>query len=237
MPNRHLLFLIAALPALLFARDQYPAAGEHPAAATAGSEHLLAPAAPLVAPETARAVVEKFKGAYEKLGRPRIVFSVDRERLAAEVTPALTLADRQTIRDVERLFGRPFRAAGVTLTDPVAAAPLLAGKPFRHFAAADNEQTRRQREALTRIADVVIEVLISTRPVPVPSAAGDQTLILPDIQATAIRLSNSALLGSAAARDLPGNGPEAAGGRPSDVNQIAEATALALMEDIAAGAK
>lgn len=149
-----------------------------------------------------------------------------------------TLADRQTVRDVERLFGRPFRAAGAQLADQRVAASLLADKPFDHFTASGNEQARKDREALGKVADVVIEVLISSREVLLPKVSGDQTTIVPDIQATAIRLSDSAIIGQASSRDVLGKDRDA--GRilnRFDVHDIAEATALALMEDMALGGK
>jgi hypothetical protein len=287
MNARHLLLAAAALPAVLLAQDKPVTAGERPPVTVTGApanahpsvpaeenQKLFPPPASLVAPDSARAVVEKFRAAYEKLGKPRLVFSVNRELIPAEgalalkartenteatrsetkgspeatsekVTAtntyeavpasALSLADRQTIRDVERLFGRPFRAAGAALADQGVAAALLADKPFNHFAAADNDQARKQREALTKVADVVIEVLISSRQAVVPGIAGDSSVVLPDIQATAIRLSDSAILGQATARDVLGRDRDAAHVRQFDVNDIAEATALALMEDIAAG--
>jgi len=279
-----LLAVAALVAAPLRAQEQPITAGERPpvtvAAAIAASsgpvstenQKLFPPPASLVTPETARAVVEKFRPAYEKLGKPRLVFYVNRELIPAEAalvlksrtenteavhtetkgaaetttekvagantyeaatTPPLSLADRQTIRDVERLFGRPFRAAGATLADQAIAASLLADRPFNHFAAADNEQARKQREALTKIADVVIEVLISSRQAVVPGVAGDSTVVLPDIQATAIRLSDSAILGQATARDVIGRDHDAGHLHQLDVNDIAEATALALMDDIA----
>lgn len=149
-----------------------------------------------------------------------------------------TLADKQTVRDVERLFGRPFRAAGAQLADQRVAASLIADKSFDHFTASGNEQARKDREALSKAADVVIEVLISSREVLLPKVSGDQTTVVPDIQATAIRLSDSAIIGQASSRDVLGKDRDA--GRiinRFDVHDIAEATALALMEDMALGGK
>lgn len=289
--NTRTFFLLSSLPALLVAQDKSPTAGERPPVTavasvpatisppTAENQQLYAPNATLVAPEAARSVVERFKAAYEKLGKPRVVFYVNRELVPAEAalllksrtenteatrndakgatepsattekvtatnnyeaapaSPALTLADRQTIRDVERLFGRPFRAAGAALADQTVAAALLTDRHFNHFAAADNDQARKQREALTKVADVVVEVLISSRQAIVPGISGDQTVILPDIQATAIRLSDSAILGQATARDVLGKDRDATHVRQFDVNDIAEATALALMEDMSGPGK
>lgn len=156
----------------------------------------------------------------------------------AKAATALTLADRQTIRDVERLFGRPFRVAGAVLADQGTATSLLAGKPFNRLAAAENEAARKEREALVKVADIVIEVLISSRQVSVLQVSGEQTFIVPDIQATAIRLSDSAILGQASSRDVLGKDRDAGRVVPQfEVSDITEATALALMEDMAAGGK
>jgi hypothetical protein len=149
-----------------------------------------------------------------------------------KATPAL--ADRQTVRDIERLFGRPLRAGGARLADQRAATDLIAEKPIDHFTVATDEAARKDREALARVADVVIEVLISSRNLVVPAVSGDQVVPVPDITVTAIRLKDSAIIGQASATDVLGKKWQAARlARQFDVNDIAEATALALMEDIA----
>ena len=71
-----------------------------------------------------------------------------------------------------------------------------------------------------------------------PELAGDKTYAVPDIQATAIRLSDSAIIGQAAASDIIGKDIQAGRVlRKFDVQDITEATALALMEDMLTGAK
>lgn len=317
------LLFAATLPVVVFAQQPRPAtAGERPpvvqvqgGAAAAGQalitneQQLYAPAGTMIPPAQARAIVERFKAAYETLGKPRLLFYVNRDLVATDAalelkkhtehteavrtetksdveapagtaTPAavnvivnstttagpvaagkgstqsqtekvtaenvyeakaattLTLADRQTIRDVERLFGRPFRVAGAQLADQKVATSLIAGKSFNHFAAADNEPARKEREALAKVADVVIEILISSRQVSVLQVSGEKTFVVPDIQATAIRLSDSAILGQASSRDVLGKDRDASRLVPHfDVNDITEATALALMEDMAPGGK
>ena len=59
----------------------------------------------------------------------------------------------------------------------------------------------------------------------------------PDIQATALRLKDSEIVGQAASSDVVGK-ERSAGyyARNFDVREIAEATALALMEDMLTGA-
>jgi hypothetical protein len=85
------------------------------------------------------------------------------------------------------------------------------------------------REALSQIADVALEVLISSRNIVVSEVSGDHTYTVPDIQATAIRLRDSKVLGQASATEVLNR---AGSPRDFDVHQVAEATALALMEDM-----
>ena len=143
-----------------------------------------------------------------------------------------TLADKQTVRDVERLFGRPLRMAGANLADQRVGTQLLADRPLKDLQAG-SEQARKDREALGKIADVAIEILISSRNVTVAELSGDNTYVLPDIQATAVRLSDAKVLGQATATDIIGKDRYAGNiARTFDVREIAEATALALMEDM-----
>jgi hypothetical protein len=87
---------------------------------------------------------------------------------------------------------------------------------------------------LGKITDVVLEVLITSRNETVVEVSGDRTISVPDIHATAIRLKDSKILGQASSTDVLGKGQGAARlARTFDVHDIAEATALALMEDIA----
>ena len=148
-----------------------------------------------------------------------------------------TLADRQTVREVERLFGRTFRAAGAVLADQKVAADLIADKPLSNLAGT-SDQAAKDRAALAQVADVVVEILLSSRAITVPAVSGDQSLTVPDIQATAIRLKDSAILGQAAASDVLGKDRDAGNlARTFDVRDITEATALALMEDWLGAAK
>lgn len=145
---------------------------------------------------------------------------------------APSLADRQTVRDVERLFGRPLRLAGASVVDQKTATQLMGDKPLEEFiGSTDTPQARKDRAALQKLADVVIEVLISSRSMTAPTLSGDQTFSVPDIQATAIRLADSKILGQAASSDVTSRVPPAVL-RNYDVREISEATALTLMEDM-----
>ena len=160
--------------------------------------------------------------------------TVQAENTYAAATPVRpTLADRQTVRDIERLFGRPLRVGGAKLADQRIAAQLIADRPADHFMVGSDEAARKDREALAKIADVVLEVLITSRQLVLAGIAGDETYAVPDIQVTAVRLADGAIIGKATARDVMGRDRDAGRVvRVFDVSDIAEATALALMEDI-----
>ena len=146
-----------------------------------------------------------------------------------------TLADKQTVRDVERVFGRPLRAAGVSLADQRVAAELIADKPISEFiGSTDTPQARKDREALGKITDAVVEILISTKTITVPTISSSESITIPDIQATAISLKDAKILGQVSSADVVNRVPPAslAG---IDVREITEATALALMDDMASG--
>ena len=153
---------------------------------------------------------------------------------AGEAPKELTLADQQTVREIERLFGRVFRHAGAKLADQRAAAALLDDQPGVRLG---NDRSAKERDALKQIADIAIEVLISSRNLTASGVAGDATYTVPDIQATAVRLSDSAILGQAAASDILGQGAAAGAiARRYGAQEITEATAFALMEDMLTGA-
>ena len=252
-----------------------PPAPPPPPQAYVYDQKPLAGRAPLVKPEQAQAIIDKFKTAYAKLGSPRLLIYVNRElvdenaglkltsrteRTESRVTKSNpetstssekvtannryraaeakepTLADKQTVRDVERLFGRPLRMGGASLADQRVATQLIADRPVKDLAG--NEAARKDREALSKIADVVVEVLISSKNVTVSGIGGDQTYAVPDIQATAVRLKDAAVLGQASSSDIIGAG-HAAGyaARNFEVREITEATALALMEEMTSEAK
>lgn len=176
--------------------------------------------------------VEKIEASRTETNSTATVKSANENTYRASDKAAPTLADKQTVRDVERLFGRPLRQAGANLVDQKVATDLIAGKSITEFiGTTDTPQARKDREAIAKIADVVIEVLISSKTITVPTIADAQTVAVPDIQATAIRLSDSKILGQAFSADVTNRVPPAslAG---FTVPEITEATALALMEDL-----
>ena len=165
------------------------------------------------------------------------VKSVENNSYRADGKTATTLADKQTVRDVERLFGRPLRQAGASLVDQKVAAALIADKPISEFiGTTDTPQSRKDREALGKIADTVIEILVASKSVTVTTISGEQAITIPDIQATAIRLSDSKIVAQASSADVTNRVPPTSLAGFS-IPEITEATALALMEDMTPAAK
>jgi hypothetical protein len=217
----------------------------------------------LIARQTADGILEGFRKAYVIDGAPRVVIYVNRALIDTSTglkltdrteqfeksdaglktsgtntyktkdAAAPTLADQQTVREIERLFGRAFRHAGAQLADQKIATSLLPQEAGAHLT---GDQAADDRKALSNIADIAIEVLISSRNITVPEVAGDATYPVPDIQATAIRLKDAAIVGQAAASDIIGKGVQAGRVvRQFSVQDITEATAIALMEDMLTG--
>ena len=217
----------------------------------------------LISRQAAEGVLEGFRRAYPNGSIPRIVIYVNRALVDTgsglkltdrteqfeksdsglktsgtntykqrdNATPAL--ADQQTVREIERLFGRAFRNAGAQLADQKIAGALLPEDPGAHLV---GDGAAKDRKALSESADSAIEVLISSRNITVPEVSGDASYPVPDIQATAIRLKDAAIVGQAAASDVIGKGTQAGRvARQFSVQDITEATAIALMDDMLTG--
>jgi hypothetical protein len=146
----------------------------------------------------------------------------------------LTLAERLTVREIEQLFGRQLRSGSAVLVDQRIATDMMDSGEFKSLVL-EGHQSRKDREALSKFADVAIEVLISSKEIKMPSFNSELTYEVPDIQATAIRLDNAQILGQASSADLMGGNPSPTFARNHGVHEITQATALALMEDMATG--
>ena len=238
---------VVAWPALGTAAesDQHPEASSEVAESFTYEQKLyVASPSALLSPEQAQTVVARFREAYARLGQPRVLIFVNRtlvdsgtregrEDNVALPEPAAgvpTLADRQTVRDVERLFGRPLRLAGATLIDQ-GSVPVVTDESADK---ADADPSAIDRDVVAKVADVVIEVLISSRTITLREGGDEVSVGVPDIQATAIRLSDAQVLGQASATDVLGHDHLAARkAQRFGVGEIVEATAFALMEDVA----
>lgn len=166
-------------------------------------------------------------------GKPTKAKTSGKNTYAVKDGPVATLADQQTVRDIERLLGRAFRNGGAKLADQRTAGVMLSAQPAARLL---GDQAAKERDALAQSADIAVEVLISSRNLPVVEVSGDSTVAVPDIQMTAIRLKDAAILGQASASDVLGQSAVRAA-KQFGVSEITEATALALMEDMLGSAK
>ncbi len=300
-PNRNPPPPIVSIPTTVIATDTPP-----PVATPAHTyqQQPITSRTPLVTPEQARTIIDRFKSGYPSLASPRMLIYVNRELVnessglrmmvrkekvetfRTDLTPTspsssgplgqnvtivgntsvdqtpvpmkgtseritgenqyqhtaqtnAPLADRQTVRDVERLMGRPLRLGGARIADQRVAIQMLADRSVQEFLGTSGTiEAAKDREALMRTADVVVEVLIASRSLVVPGVSADQVHQVPEIQATAIRLSDAQILGQASSADILG--PDQLAGRVvrnHDVREITEAVALALMEDMMQGVR
>lgn len=252
-------------PPVVQASPRAPSVVPQPALPGQPAQRVYGPSSDtLVSRQAADGVLEGFRKIYQQDGAPRIVVYVNRTlvdtanglrltdrtenferandatkttgtntyKVKDGATP--TLADQQTVREIERLFGRVFRHGGAQLADQKVAASLLP-EDGAHLV---GDGAAKDRAALSKVADVAIEVLISSRNMTVPEVSGDVTVPVPDIQATAIRLKDAAIIGQAAASDILGKGVQAGRiVRQFSVQDITEATAIALMDDMLTGKK
>ena len=148
-----------------------------------------------------------------------------------------TLADKITAKDVERIFARTLRSGGARLSEPSSPAQLVGDSILKSVTApAEDEAARKNRDALKKIADVVVEILIAPRKVPLPGQVEAKTYVVPDLQATAVRLSDSKVIGQVASSDILGRVYSYAN-RILELPEITEVTALALMEDMMMNAR
>ena len=177
---------------------------------------VTAATVPLFTPEQAGAIIEEFKATHAKLGGPKI---------DVRVNPPL---------GVPVAAGEPNAALAQPLTpDELATQQTkreverLFGRPLR-LAGATLVDTDLSNES-----EVTFEVLISAR-----KLGGKGSKSVPDIQVTAIRFADGTIIGQATVLDLFPNREVANRQLPKySIQQLTEATALAVMKDISATAK
>ena len=171
---------------------------------------------PLFTPEQALEIIEEFKVTHAKLGGPKIDVRVNPPvgvPVAADdpnVPPAPPLTpDELATQQTKREVERLF------------------GRPLR-LAGATLVDTDLSSES-----EVTFEVLISAR-----KLGGKGSKTVPDIQVTAIRFADGSIIGQATVLDLFPNREVANRQLPKySIQQLTQATALAVMKDISATAK
>jgi hypothetical protein len=184
----------------------------------------------LIDPQRAQVIVDEFRNHYPALGSPRILVYVNSDLTpitnSENNRPAPRFASRQTLLDVRRLVARPLRTAGATLVDKD-----FADQTNSPLTATSLIQNKSDRDAASRIADVVIDVHLSFHAMTVNEPSGPETYAVTDVQLTAVRLSDAKIIGQVSASDLISR----AGGpgfvvRNFSFQDISEPTALALMD-------
>jgi|TARA_B100000959_G_scaffold203223_1_gene212799 hypothetical protein len=164
--------------------------------------------APLFTPEQATTIIKEFTGTYTKLSAPKIDVRVN-PPVGVPVAAAPLTPDELATQQTKREVERLF------------------GRPLR-LAGATLVDTD-----LSNQSEVTFEVLISAR-----KLGGENSKSVPDIQVTAIRLADGSIIGQATVLDLFPN-REVANRQLSkySIQQLTQATALAVMRDISTTAK
>jgi hypothetical protein len=158
---------------------------------------------PLFTPEQAAAIIKEFTETYAKLGEPKIDVRVN-PPVGVPVAAAPLTPDELTTQQTKREVERLF------------------GRPLR-FAGATLVDAD-----LSNQSEVTFEVLISAR-----KLVGKNSKSVPDIQVTAIRFADGSIIGQATVLDLFPNREVANRQLPEySIQQLTQATALALMKDI-----
>ena len=225
------------------ARETVPSEGESP----------IAPTAPAPSPASASTGLASGGGLSELTTRstdgvetpsPRTALSSTEKKVATVNRYERTEREedsfeyRQLVREVELAFGRRLRSAGAALADQKIATALMADRPLRDFTTpTEGEQARKDREALAKAADVVLEILLVHRETIVARVSGNATLSQPEIQVTAIRLNDSRILGQASSADVLGSAAQQQKrlGQHHSSRDITDAVALYLMDDMMLG--
>ena len=163
---------------------------------------------PLFTQEQAEAIIREFTETYAKLGEPKIDVRVN-PPVGVPVAAAPLTPDELATQQTKREVERLF------------------GRPLR-FAGATLVDAD-----LSNQSEVTFEVLISAR-----KLGGENSKSVPDIQVTAIRFADGSIIGQATVLDLFPNRKVANRQLPEySIQQLTQATALALMKDISSSAQ
>ena len=164
--------------------------------------------APLFTQEQAEAIIREFTETYAKLGEPKIDVRVN-PPVGVPVAAAPLTPDELATQQTKREVERLF------------------GRPLR-FAGATLVDAD-----LSNQSEVTFEVLISAR-----KLGGENSKSVPDIQVTAIRFTDGSIIGQATVLDLFPNRKVANRQLPEySIQQLTQATELALMKDISSSAQ
>jgi hypothetical protein len=208
--------------------------------------------------EAAQNILSRFRTNYAKPGSPKVVIFarhdvVERgatvsasgqsstngvsqgELVVPETEKTATIVSTTiiNIHDIETSFSRPWRACGANIVDAPEAVALIKADAFEADSAKPEQaliDREEGRDELSKIADIAVKLLVASRQVTVAGLSGDKTYTVPEIQARAVRLSDSRVIGEVSSAEIMARNPQAT--RITGVREITEATALALMLEI-----
>jgi hypothetical protein len=165
----------------------------------------------LFSADRSRKIISDFSSLYAGNGKPSPAFAIRVNPTAdGNRTVPSQFRDQQATADLMRDFGAPLRESGIQLVDE-----------------ASNPAVR---------PDIVVSVLISWKNIQMTGFSGEAiTKSVPDMQATAIRLADNAILGYAGTANLIGERQNAwVAVERVGIPDVMRSTALALMDDMVA---
>ena len=163
----------------------------------------------LFSTDKSRRFVSEFGALFAGKGKPALTFAIRVNPMpdGSRSTPS-QFDDAQARADLMRHFGRPLREGGLKLVDE-AASP---GSKI----------------------DIALNLLISWRTIPITGFNGEAVnKVVPEVQVTAIRLTDGAIMGQAGTVDLIGQRQDSwVTVERVGVPEVMRATALVLLEDM-----
>ena len=173
---------------------------------------------PIFSPDQAAAIILEFKVTHAKLGEPK--FDV-------RVNPPVGVPVAQADPGAAPVVAPPLTPDELATQQTKREVERLFGRPLRMAGATLVDAD------LSNASEVSFEVLISAR-----KLGGENGGEVPDIQVTAIRFADGSIIGQATVLDLFPDQAEANRRLPQyTIQQLTQATALAVMKDISATAK
>ena len=173
---------------------------------------------PIFSPDQAAAIILEFKVTHAKLGEPK--FDV-------RVNPPVGVPVAQADPGAAPVVAPPLAPDELATQQTKREVERLFGRPLRMAGATLVDAD------LSNASEVSFEVLISAR-----KLGGENGGEVPDIQVTAIRFADGSIIGQATVLDLFPDQAEANRRLPQyTIQQLTQATALAVMKDISATAK
>lgn len=144
-----------------------------------------------------------------------------------------SIGSRRVERDIERFFSKELRRAGLKLVDQKIASQLIKEDPDKASGPTQsNNSVDKERQAIDRFADMVIEIIVSEQRYEDREVSGAVTVFsVPEIGATAVEVKTSQIIGQGSSADIF-HDASITKLRTIDLKEAARAAAIALLADI-----